>query len=806
MIRNFFISSTRNLFKNWVFTTINIIGLALGITCFLLIMGYVFFEYSYDNFQSDLDDIYRIESLFYKGENVTDNWPTSTNGYASAMYKNFPEIDDFTRINWFDSYRTIRYEEIKFREKHVCFADSNFFKFFSFPVLKGDPETFLLEPNSIVISETIAKKFFHDEDPMNKILIISSQRFTYHCIVTGIFKDLPDNSSLKFDALMSWETSPLWMRDFWYLHESYSYVRIDAFEKVAAVEEKFPELAEQFKTREALRGLKWAIDLVPMKEIHLNPAKPYEIDAKGNRKAVKFFGIVAIIILIIAWINYINLTTARAIDRAKEVGIRKVVGSSGLQLILQFMIDAILIHTLAMILGIVLVFLTKILVYKLIGDIFNIEFWFTKTFIYLLIFVFLSSIFGAGLYPAFIISRFDPVKVLKGKFVRSRSGNIYRKVLSVFQFGASFILIAGTFIVYKQIQFMQSVDIGIDIDQVLVVEAPVQTDDYLQKIQTFKKELRRIAGVEKVTGSGTVAGMQVAKFLANRRFHDDPEEDRLYEMLMTDYDYIPAFGLEIIAGRNFERDRPSDLRGLILNESSAKQFGFLDPESALNEKIHLEINQNEPNEVIGVIKDYHQQSLQKSYTPIILLMDPEYSWIPIEYYSIKFNSNNIDHIMAESKRIWSEFFPESSFDYFFLDEFYAHQYALDVQYGQIFTIFSIIAIFIAVLGLLGLSIYSTSQRIKEIGIRKVLGASGSSIYQLLVKEIIILIMISSILALPATYFAMDKWLDSYAFKITPPFWIYVLPVFIILLISISTISRVLFKAIKTNPSDILRYE
>ena len=353
---------------------------------------------------------------------------------------------------------------------------------------------------------------------------------------------------------------------------------------------------------------------------------------------------------------------------------------------------------------------------------------------------------------------------------------------------------------------MREKDPGINIDQVLVIEAPVQTDDYEQKIMTFKKELRRIPGVEKVTGSGTVAGMQVAKFLANRRYHADAEEDRLYEMLMTDYDYIDTYGLQLIAGRNFERERPSDLKGLILNESAAKQFGFTSPEAALQERIHLEVNQNEPNEVIGVIKDYHQQSLQNNFTPIILLMDPEYSWIPIEYYSIKFNTQDIALIMNESKNIWNNFFPESPFDYFFLDAFYDQQYKLDVQYGKIITVFSLVAIFIAVLGLLGLSIYSTSQRIKEIGIRKVLGAPGSSIYHLLVKEIIILISISSIIAIPFTWFVMDKWLNSYAFRIEPPLWAFLLPVLIILLISISTVSNVLLKATRTNPADILRYE
>ena len=806
MLKNFFLASIRNLYKNRVFTSINIIGLALGITCFLLIISYVLFEYSYDNFQADLEKTYRVESIFYKGDVVTDNWPSSSNGYAPAMYNNFPEIEDFTRINWHDSYRTIRYGDIKFREKHVCFADSNFFTFFSFPIIQGNPETFLLEPNSIVISESISDKFFKEEDPMNKILIVSTLRYTYHCMVTGVFKDMPDNSSLKFDALISWETSPLWMRDFWYLHESYTYVKVDGKDKLFQIESKFPQLAEQFKTNEALKELKWAIDLVAMKDIHLTPAKPYEIDTKGNRKAVNFFGIIAIIILLIAWINYINLTTARAIDRAKEVGIRKVVGSTNLQLIIQFLLDALLINLTAILLAIILAYVSRLIILKYIGEIFNFEFWFTKTFIYILIFVFLGGTLGAGLYPALILSKFKSIQVIKGKFIRSKRGNLYRKSLSILQFAASFILIAGTIIVYKQIQFMRDKDLGINIDQVLVIEAPVQTDDYEQKILTFKKELRRIPGVEKVTGSGTVAGMQVAKFLANRRYHADAEEDRLYEMLMTDYDYIDSYGLEIIAGRNFERDRPSDQKGLVLNESAVKQFGFANPEAALNEKIHLEINQNEPNEIIGVIKDYHQQSLQNNFTPIILLMDPEYSWIPIEYYSIKFNTQDINQIMNESKKIWNEFFPESSFDYFFLDAFYDQQYKHDVQYGKIFSIFSIIAIFIAVLGLLGLSIYSTSQRIKEIGIRKVLGAPGFSIYQLLVKEIIFLIITSSIVAIPVTYLAMEKWLNSYAFKIDPPLWAFLIPIIIIMIISLSTISNVLLRATRTNPANILRYE
>ena len=806
MLKHFFVASIRNLSKNRIFTLINIAGLSLGIAFFLLIISYVFFEYSYDTFHEDLDKIYRIESLFYKNGSVTDNWPTSTNGYAPAIYQNFPEIEDFTRINWYDSYRTIRYEENKFREEHICFADSNFFTFFSFPVKKGNPETFLTEPNSIVISETIAQKLFQDKDPINHILIVSTLRSTYNCLVTGIFEDLPENSSLKFDALISWETSPLWMRNFWYLHESYSYVKISSPEKVSDVERKFPDLAEQYKTEEALKELKWAIDLEPMKKIHLNPAKPYEIDAKGNRKAVNFFSIIAIIILLIAYINYVNLTTARAIDRAKEVGIRKISGSTRLQLFLQFMMDAFIINILSIMAALILFYITKILIVKFIGDIFNIEVLFTRVLIFITFIVLFLGIVVAGLHPAFVISGLKPIQVLKGKFTRTKSGKWYRRILTLIQFCASFILIAGTLIIYKQLQFMRNKDLGIDIAQVLVIEAPVQTDDYQQKILTFKKELRRVPGIEKVTGSGTVAGMQVAKFLANRRFRDEAGEDRLYEMLMTDYDYIDTYGLEIVSGRNFDRNRPSDLKALILNESAVFQFGFKDPEEALHEKIHLEINRNEPNEVVGIIKDYHQQSLQKSFTPIILFMDPEYSWIPIEYYSIKFIANNLDQVLAESKKIWNNFFPESSFDYFFLDKFYDQQYKLDGQYIKVSTLFSIIAIFIAMLGLLGLSIHSCNQRVREIGIRKVLGASGISLFQLLVREIVLLIFVSSIFAVPITYVAMNRWLEHYAFRITPPLWAYLLPIVLIFIISLTSISQVLLRSIRINPTNTLRYE
>lgn len=804
MLHNFVRTIFRHLGKNKLYTFINIAGLALGFAAFILISAHVLFEKSYDNIHTGTGKVYRVESRFYKNNNITDDWPTSTNGYATAMKQNFPEIASFTRINWHNSERVVRYKDIKYREDHVCFADSNFFSFFSYPLLKGDAATVLQEVNSVVISESSAIKYFGTEEPVGKFLDIATVSDKYHCMVTGVFKDLPANSTMQFNMLMSWNTTPLWERNFWYLHESYTYVTLAPGTTAASVENKFPALAETYKTGESLKELKWAIHLVPLQDIHLNAAKPYEIEVKGNRNAVLFLTVIAIVILVIAWINYINLATARSLERAKEIGIRKVSGAYRSQLAVQFLLESFTTNIIALLLAIILVIAGQYAATALTDG--TISFLFNKQLLLQAGIIFLAGVMASGFYPALVLSGMQPVVILKGKYTFSKGGTVLRKGLVILQFACSLILIAGTFAVYRQMVYMNNQHLGVDIHQTLVIKSPVNTTDYARKTESFKNQLQSLSGVRAVTHSGAVPGKEVGKFLANRRYGASKLEERTYEMLKVDHNYINAYNLEIIAGHAFDKNNPADSFGVVLNESSVKQFGFASAEKAIGERVWLEVNPGRPNTVIGVIRDYHQQSLQQKYTPLILFMDPAYGWIPAAYYSVKVNTSNLPQVIAGVQQAWNNIFPESSFDYFFLNDFFDRQYRQDRQFGKIFLLFSCLAIFIACMGLFGLTAYSTARRMKEIGIRKVSGASVQSIMLLLSKDTLKLIAIAAVVAIPVAVYSTSQWLQHYAFRTSLAWWQFVLPLLFLCMIALLTISYLTFRAAMSNPVKMLRHE
>lgn len=806
MLKNYFLISFRHLFKNKLFSFINILGLALGIASFMLIVSYVRFEYSYDQINVDIEDIFRVESIFYKGELKTDHWPTSTNGAGIALEESFPEVLDMTRINWHNSDRIVRYKELKFRENHVCFADSNFFTFFEYPVIKGNRETFLRESNTVVISESAAKRYFGSEDPIGKRIQISTFSNAFDCEVTGVFNDLPRNHTMQFDFLMSWQTSDRWMWDFWYLHESYTYVKLKEGTNMDELEDRFPAVADRFKTKQTLKDHTWAIDFVPLKDVHLNAVKPYEIEAKGNRRAVNFLLLISFVILVIAWVNYVNLSTAKALERAKEVGIRKLAGSFKSQLIIQFLSESTLINFIAAIFALIVVFLAIWILPVFIGESFSLDIFNDAYFYALFLCLVIIGIFLSGVYPAFILSGFKPSIILKGKYESSKGGALLRQSLVVIQFAITIILIGSTLIVGEQIRHMKNQKLGINIEQTLVLEAPTINENYQAKMNSFKNEVKSLADVDALTRSGSVPGKEVAKFLANRREYTPVEEQRLYEMQMMDFDYLETYGLELVAGRDFDRNRPTDSIALILNQAAVAQFGFESDEAAINERIILEVTPDKRNHIIGVVKNYHQQSLQKDYTPIILFMDPDYSWIPITYFSIKINTDNLQKTISEIQKRWKFFFPESSFDYFFLNDFFNRQYLADQQYGSTFATFSVLAIFIACMGLFGLTMFTTTNRTKEIGVRKVLGASVNNIVRLLNVELVKLVIISSVIGIPVAFILIGKWLDGYAFRIALRWWMFIIPVIAVLIISLLTTSYLTIKAAMTNPTNSLKYE
>ncbi|QXV64304.1 ABC transporter permease [Mucilaginibacter sp. 21P] len=807
MLRNLLLVTYRNLIKNISYTFINVVGLSLGLAAFIAISAYVQYEKSFDTMYPGADHIYRAESRFYKQGELTDAWSTASNGYAKAMYDNIPGIASYARISWNGNERVVRYGDTKYREQKVCFADSNFLSFFKLPLLKGDENSALKEVNTVVISEAEAKKYFSDpQQAVGKRLELSSRFETYHCLVTGVFKDLPANSTLQFNMLVSWATAPNWIKEFWYQHENYTFLKLKPGVDPSAVAQKFPAVAERFKTAEPLKELSWGVELVPLKNIHLNAAKPYEMEAKGNRQAVGFLSVMAYIILLIACINYINLATTKSVDRAREVGIRKVSGAHTSQLVFQFFLESFIVNIISLTFSVLLVGAISLLFKNISGD--------TQTFSLLIdgelvvkvCVAFVASIILSGLYPAIILSKLKPVKVLKGRFALSKTGTWLRKGMVFFQFASSLLLLAGTVAVYRQVIYMNTEDTGINLKQTLVVKAPANTNNYIQKVNDFKNNALNITGVRQATVSGAVPGRQVGMGAACRRYGTPKSTERLYEMLRVDFDFMKLYKPQLIAGRAFDRGFTTDSTKVILNQEAVKRFGFSSAQDAVGKKIWIESLDKEPNEVIGVVKDFHQQSLKEGYAATVLFMDPKLTWVPLKYISFEIDQSKAKSTSRQLSDLWAQFFPESSFDQFFLDDFYARQYEQDVHFGQVFMLFSAIAVVIACLGLFGLTAYATARRKKEIGVRKVLGASAQSIVRLLAADLLKLVIAASLVAIPAAVLLIYQWLQGYAFKVQLTWWQFVLPILVLMLISFLATAYLTYKAALTNPVKTLRDE
>jgi putative ABC transport system permease protein len=826
MLKHYLKTAVRSLRASKTSTIINLLGLGLGLAAFIGIGAYVRYERSYDRMLVDADGgagargggagggdgahggerVYRVESQFYKGSQMTDDWATSTNGYALALKKHFPEVADFTRISWSNSERVVRYGNTRFREEHVCFADSNFFSFFQYGWIEGNKATALTGVNAVVLSASAARKYFGTADPLGKILEISTVGTSYPCQVTGIFQDPPPNSTMQFQMLISWATSPVWAQKTWYVHESYTWLKLAPGAHPDAIEAGFPAMAEGYKDGPALKDLRWAIHLVPIADVHLNAAKQYEVETKGNRLAVQFLDVLSLFILLIACVNYINLSTSRALERAREVGIRKVSGARPYQLIAQFMLESLLLSGLALVLGIGLAWLAAIILPAWLGSDGHYGTIIDAAFCWRIGWIFLTFILVSGLYPALVLTRFQPITVLKGRYSFSKGGGVLRKGLVTFQFVVCLILIAGTLGVHRQVLYMQQQSAGIDIQQTLVLRTPVKTTDYTAKTRALKNTLSALPGVSGVTASGAVPGKEVGEFLANRRLGADESEERTYEMLKVDHDFIPLYGLQLMAGRAFDVSRPADSLGLVLNESAVKRFGFASPAAAIGKEVWLEANPGRTDHVIGVIRDYHQRSLQMGYTPLILFMDPAYQWIPTQYFSVRVTTKDIPPTVEKVRQAWDGLFPESSFDYFFLNDFYDRQYRTDRQFAKVVSLFSALAIFIGVIGLFGLTAYSAARRTKEVGVRKVLGASIRQIMALLTMDFIRLLLVASVIALPISVWGLLQWMQGFAFRAPLSWVLLVAPIPVLIAVILVTTGWLTFRAARVSPVRSLKEE
>lgn len=804
MFKRYFTLAFRNQARHKTFSVINILGLAIAMAVSVLIFNYVSFEYSYDKMHTNRDRIYRVESQFYEGERLTDDWATSSFGYGSAISNEMTGIEDYVRIGVQNMEQTVIYKEKQVRETGIAFTGESFFHVFDFELEKGATDDQLVRPNTVVITEDVARRFFKDENPVGKMLTFASGSSFRTCEVTGVLKNFPKNSHIRFNYLISYESLSNWTKETWYMHEAYTYLLLSPGKDPADIENQFPAMAEKYKTNDALKNKKWAVSLVPLTDIHLNRQKQYERETKGNKRSLITLIIIAVVILTTAWINYVNLATARSMERAKDVGVRKVSGAFRSQLIRQYMFESWMVNFQAIVLAAVLVVVLKPVFNLLMGESIGLfllkepRFWITS------LAVLLVGIVASGFYPAFIMTRVKPVVILKGNYFNSVSAGTTRRALVVFQFAASIFLICGTFIIYKQVKFMEQQELGVNIGQTIVLKYPVSRENLDQKVTMFADNLEQEPLVASVAVAGSVPGMEVAKFASNR-LQGAQAQNRLYEMLTVDDHFIETFDFELVVGRSFKEGFGNERENLLINESAMATLDIATPEEAIGKQVILE-GETEPVTIIGVVKNWHQRGLENAHTPIMFLHNGRLRWVSPQYIAIKTTGQNYDSLLSLLEKRWGTYFPEASFDYFFLDQFFDQQYKADRRFGQIVSVFTALAFFISVLGLWALAAFTASKKVKEVGVRKVLGAQIGDIAYLFSKEIVILILVALVIAFPVSWLTMKNWLAGYAFRTNISWWIYALGGFVTIAVAMLTVSWQSWKVATRNPVEALRYE
>ncbi len=821
MLQNYLKIALRSLLKNRVFSIINILGLAIGIAAFVLLNHYVNFENSYENFLANSNSIYRVTLDRYANNELATSTAENYPGVGPAMKSDIPEVEDYarlynapTKVNVIISNEEVAENPVKLKQKKFMYADSSFLPMFGYQLKDGDVNTALAKPNTAVISESLAKMYFAEADPIGKILRMQDDQNNDEIAeITGVFSDLPENTHLKFDLLFSYSTlytrgdwAPRIFNGSWNQNLMYVYVKLTDHADKKTVSDKLPQLVDKYSPNLAERNREDVMLMQSVNDIHLHSSFPDETEINGSAQGVEAMGLIAIFILVLAWVNYINLSTSKAIERAKEVGVRKVLGAFKKQLVGQFLLESAIINFSATIIALLLVLLAIPLFNGMTGHSFTALQLMNRSTIGTLVTLWVLGTLLSGIYPALVLSSFKPVTVLSGKLKSGSFGVFLRRALVVLQFIASIGLISATMIVYSQLTFMQNTNIGMDIDQIMVVErpsiAPKDKEQFNANIDFFRNELTSHSSVQQVSGSLTVPG-NTQEFKARvKPYGGDNESIVVFRLNSMDYHFIDLFEMKLLAGRNFSPDFVNDSdTAVIITESASKMLGYESAESAIGTNISIPSWDWSPI-IIGVVNDYNQVSLKQSYEPTLFYFEP-YS---ADFFSVRVSGDNVNGAVEHVEGLWNKAFPENPFEYFFLDDYFNRQYINERQFGKMFGVFSMIAIFIGCLGLFGLSAYSAHQRTKEIGVRKVLGSKIIDIFILLSKEFIILILIGAAIATPITYYLMELWLETFAYKQSIQWWVFVTAGFSVILVAFITVSYHTNKAIKVNPVESLRYE
>lgn len=797
MFRNYLKLAYRNLLSQKGNSIINLLGLITGISAFILIVCWIQTEWSFDSFHADKENIFRVDFKLYEEDKLELYSAAAVPAVGPELKRHFPEVREYTRFSRVEG--VITFGDLHFKETDMFYAEPSFFSLFTFPILKGASDTSLLAVNTAVLSQSAAIRYFGNMDPIGKVITLNNKDKYY---VRGVAKDAPNNSHIRFDILLSYQNlinQNEWFNSGWLGANYYTYVRLAPGTDVRLLECKIPQLPEKF-IGDFMKQAYFRVEftLRNLGDIHLNSALNNELSVNGSIRSVTFLGIIALLVLLIAYVNYINMTTSHAMERAAEIGVRKILGAMKNQLAGQFVTEALLINGIAVILSILAAFLLAPVFNQVFGSLIYLK---LATVASLSVILLVLPVILTGLIPALYLYGFVSSAVMKGKGqIGSHKMAAFKNGMMVFQFMVSIILIAGTILINRQLYFVQHQELGINLDQVLIVEGPqaINSQTYSHQLQAFKSELLQQSEVKSMTVSSCIPGREITWNPVYGKLINGTNTEKKIDMIGIDEDFINIYGLKMVAGRNFEYPYQKKINQLIINESAVKYLGFTDANDALGK----ELTSDQGNaHVIGVVRDFNQRSLKQLPQPIAFSNAP---WN--QYFSIKVNQGKLDRLIPYLEKAWNQQFPGNPIRYFFLRDYFNDQYQDDYRFAQFFQLFSFLAILIACMGLLSLSAFTISRRTKEIGVRRVNGARIGEILILLNKDFVKWVFLAFLIATPVSWFTMHLWLKNFAYRTELSWWIFALAGLIALGIALLTVSWQSWKAATRNPVEALRYE
>jgi putative ABC transport system permease protein len=793
MIVNYLKTAFRHLVRYKTYSLINIMGLAVGIACCLLVLMYVSHELSFDSFHHDVDRIFRIAQRIQKEAAELETARVAA-PLIPAIRENFPEVEHAVRFQLATWDSLVERGEKKFYEEWVMIAEGDIFKVLTIPFVRGNPEKALDRPGTVVITERIAKKYFGSEDPINETLTLWGNAVE----VTGVIQDCPGNTHLRYDIIVSLNGfEDVWNLDNWGWTGFYAYVKLKPFVDPKNFEEKISHIASIY-AREELEegGVIFTFYLQPIASIHLHSNLVSEIGSPGNPKNIYIFSVLGFLILLISCINFTNLSTARSANRAKEVGVRKVVGAHRVQLARQFLCESVLAAALSTVIALMIVAIVLPHFNKLTGQDFSFRSLLKPSILLTLIGISLLAGAIAGSYPAFLLSRFQPVRILKSSTGPDSRGNVIRKVLVVGQFCITIVLVIGTLVVYKQVSYMKNMYLGFEKEQKLIIPGNIR-----ERYESLKAEFLKHPSITGAAACWNVPG-RLANLIEARLVGEEEEKAQSMNFYYVDHDFIPQYNIEMVAGRAFQKEIRSDINNsFILNETAVRAFGFSSPEEVLGKKMY-EGGSGGIGTIIGVTKDFFYKGLQTEVEPLVMQFRPDF----FSTLSLEIRTDNLNETLSFVENKWNELQLGRLFSYFFLDEDFDRHYRSEENLGRLYATLTLLALFVSCLGLGGLSALTAEQRTKEIGVRKVLGASVPHIVFLLLSEFTKWILVASLVAWPVAYFSMQKWLQEFAYRTNIGLWVFVSSAALAFFISVFTVSYQSLKAAAANPVDSLRYE